>query len=279
MSKHVLKIEFDKSINIWYNSITTLKEINMTERQEKIYKILEKKGSISVEQMVRELYISEATARRELSSMELDGLLVRTWGGAVATKGANRDIPIFVRSKTNVKEKNTIARLAIELLKDNMTVFLSSSNTVARLATYFHKYENLTVITNGLETLGALNNHLSAKIILTGGDLYENYDFVGALAEDTIEKFNADLFFFSCSGITAEGFSSVDPLRLSIFNKMMKNSAKTVLLADTSKVGKKFTYNGFGLEKIDHVIMEKRPNDPALIKALGKKLITPKRFG
>ena len=251
----------------------------MTERQEKIYKILEKQGSASVEQLVRELYISEATARRELSSMEQEGVLIRTWGGAVATQGAKRDIPIFVRSKTNVNEKNTIARLAIELVKDNMTIFLASSNTVAKLATYFNKYENLTIITNGLETVGALSNHLSAKIILTGGDLYENYDLVGSFAENTIEKFNADLFFFSCSGITADGFSSVDPLRLSIFNKMMQNSAKTVLLADTSKVGKKSTYNGFGFEDIDFVIMEKLPNDPALIKTLGKKLITPKRFG
>ena len=55
--------------------------------------------------------------------------------------------------------------------------------------------------------------------------------------------------------------------------KMQKNSKKTVLLADTSKVGKKYIYNGFGFDCIDYVIMEKNPNHLELVKTLGKKLI------
>lgn len=159
-----------------------------------------------------------------------------------------------------------------------MTVFLAAGKTVTRLAKFFHKYKNLTVITNGLETLSALSNHLSARIIIPGGEVYQNYDLIGALTESAIEQFNADLFFFSCSGITAEGFSSVDMMRLNIIKKMKKNSAKTVLLVDTSKVGKKYICRGFGFDEIDYVVMETKPNDPDLQKALGKKLIVARRF-
>ena len=59
---------------------------------------------------------------------------------------------------------------------------------------------------------------------------------------------------------------------------MKKNSAKTILLADNSKVGKRFTYRGFGFEYIDYVIMDARPNNAELKQALGKKLITTKNF-
>ena len=59
---------------------------------------------------------------------------------------------------------------------------------------------------------------------------------------------------------------------------MKKNSAKTILLADTSKVGKRYTYRGFGFEDIDYVVMETKPNDAELKKALGKKLITTLPF-
>ncbi|MBQ8398280.1 MAG: DeoR/GlpR transcriptional regulator [Clostridia bacterium] len=250
----------------------------MNDRQEKIYKILNKQGNASIEQLKREIFASEATLRRDLTQMEQEGLLIRTWGGAVLTSNINSDPPLFVRSNANVNAKNAIARIAIDFLQDNMTIFLASGTTVTKLAKFFYKYENLTIITNGLDTVAALNNHLSAKIIIPGGELYENYDLIGTLTESTIEQFNADLFFFSCSGITAEGFSSVDMIRLNIIKKMKKNSAKTILLADTSKVGKKYTYRGFGFEDIDYVVMEAKPNDMALRKALGKKLITTKSF-
>ena len=57
---------------------------------------------------------------------------------------------------------------------------------------------------------------------------------------------------------------------------MSRNSAKTVLLTDTSKVGRKYTYKGFGFEEIDYVIMEEDPQDPKLKKVLGKKLVMVK---
>lgn len=247
----------------------------MNDRQEKIYKILNKQGNASIEQLKREIFASEATLRRDLSKMEQAGLLIRTWGGAVATSSNNNDPPLFVRSNANVNEKNAIARCALTFLRDNMTLFLASGTTVTKLAKYLYKYENLTVITNGLDILSALHNHLSAKVIIAGGELYENYDLIGSLTERTIEQFNADLFFFSCSGITAEGFSSLDTIRLNIINKMRENSAKVILLADTSKVGQKYTYKGFGFDAIDYVVMENEPKDNALKKALGKKLITP----
>ena len=250
----------------------------MNDRQEKIYHILSKQGNVSVEQLKREIFASEATIRRDLTQMEQEGLLLRTWGGAVSVKNKNSDPPLFVRSNANVNAKNAIAKIAAGFLENNMTLFLASGTTVAKFAKVLHKYENLTVITNGLDTVAALSNHLSAKIIIPGGELYENYDLIGTLTESTIEAFNADLFFFSCSGITAEGFSSVDMIRLNIIKKMKKNSAKTVLLIDTSKVGKKFTYRGFGFEEIDYVVMEAEPNDTALKKALGSKLITTTKF-
>ncbi|MBE6702088.1 MAG: hypothetical protein E7585_01580 [Ruminococcaceae bacterium] len=75
------------------------------------------------------------------------------------------------------------------------------------------------MITNEPDTVGALSNHLSAKMIVPGGELYENDDWIGSLTESTIEAFNADLFFFSCSGITAKGVSSVDMIRANIIKK------------------------------------------------------------
>lgn len=248
----------------------------MNERQDRIYKFINQRGNASVKQLKQEMYASEATIRRDLAHLEQEGLLVRTWGGAFSRSAINNDPPSFVRSNANVKAKNAIAKAALVFLQNNMTLFLASGTTVTKFAGYLHKFQNLTVITNGLDIIGALRNHMSAKVIMPGGELYEHYDFVGGLAENVIEQFNADLFFCSCSGITAEGFSSFDMARLNIIKKMKKNSAKTILMVDTSKVGIKCAYKGFGFEDVDYVIMENIPNDASLIKALGKKLIIAK---
>ena len=246
----------------------------MNDRQEKIYQILKRQGSASVEQLKQAVFASEATLRRDLTQMEQEGLLIRTWGGAIFIGNVNSDPPLFVRSNANINEKNTIARIALGFVQNNMTLFLASGTTVTRLAKILHRHENLTIVTNGLDTVSALSNHMSAKVILTGGELYENYDVIGPVAESAIDCFNADLFFFSCSGITAEGFTSVNMTRLNIIKKMKKNSAKTVLLVDSSKIGKKFAYRGFGFEEIDYVVKDKKTNMDELRRVLGKKLIT-----
>ena len=247
----------------------------MNERQERIYAILNKRGSASIEQLCAEAFASPATIRRDLKSMEQEGLLQRTWGGAISAEQINSDPPLFVRSNSHIYAKRAIARAAATFLHDNASVFLPSGTTVTELARQLHRFKNLTVFTNGLDIITALRDHLSVQVVVLGGNLYENYDMTGPLTDSAIASVNADLFFFSCSGITAEGFTSSDMVRLDIIRKMKKNSAKTVLLADSSKVGKRHTYRGFSFEDVDFVVMEKPPEDPALLKALGKKLITP----
>lgn len=58
----------------------------MKERHKRICEILEAQGSVTVEQLTKQLFASEATVRRALKEMEQQGLLVRIWGGAVSVK-------------------------------------------------------------------------------------------------------------------------------------------------------------------------------------------------
>jgi len=248
----------------------------MKERQEKIWQILNKQGSATVEQLTQAVYASEATIRRDLQKMEQQGRIKRVWGGAAAASGVNCDPPSFTRNNTNINAKRKIAACAAGLLQANTSVFLPSGSTVTQLSRLLHNFENLTVITSCLDIIDILKGSPTVSVLCLGGELYEGYDFTGTITAGNIERFNADVLFFSCSGITPEGFSSNDAVRLDIIRKMHKNSTKTVLLADTSKVGKKYMHKGFGFDEIDYVIMEKQPEDEALVKALGEKLIIDK---
>lgn len=244
----------------------------MKERQQRIYELVCQQGNATVEQLKQAVFASGATIRRDLEQMERQGLLLRVWGGAVAAGKADCDPPSFVRNTANMGAKKKIAQTACALLKNNVSVFLPSGTTVTQLAKLLGQFKNLTVITNCPEVMELWKHQPSVKMICLGGEVYEGYDLAGPMTVQNIGNYHADYLFFSCSGLTAEGFTSHDAQRLEIIQAMQRNSAKTVLLADTSKVGKSYLYKGFGFAEIDHVIMEQLPPDDALGKTLGDKL-------
>ena len=245
----------------------------MNERQERIYRIIQKLDSTTIEHLVKEVYASPATIRRDLAKMENEGLISRVWGGATLSNKKTLDPPQFIRTNENQEAKRKIARKALSFIQENNSIFLPSGTTVKELCKLLGQVNDLTIITSSLDVMNTLSEISSFKIFSLGGQLYEHYDFIGPLTSSCADNFSCDLLFFSCSGITKDGFTSNDLNRLDIITRMQKNATKTVLLLDSSKVGKKCMHNGFDFSKIDFVITEKMPSDIELIKILKDKLI------
>ena len=66
------------------------------ERHEQIVQLLKGGRMVSVGEIAKQLFVSEATVRRDLTALERAGVLRRVYGGAVLT-GANRDVPLLMR--------------------------------------------------------------------------------------------------------------------------------------------------------------------------------------
>ncbi len=245
----------------------------MNERQERIYQIILRLKNATIEHLSGEVFASPATIRRDLSKMEREGVISRVWGGAILSNKNSLDPPEFVRSNENLDAKKKIARKALSLIGENSSVFLPSGTTVKELCKTFGALKDVTVITTSLDVTNTLKDLSSFKIFCLGGELYEHYDFIGPITNEFIDKFTVDYLFFSCSGISKDGFTANDLNRLDVISRMQARAKRTILLCDTSKINKKCMYNGFDFSKIDFVIMEKQPNDPALIEKLKDKLI------
>ena len=246
----------------------------MNERQERIYQIIQKLDNATIEHLAKQVYASPATIRRDLAKMERSGLISRVWGGAVLSNKRTLDPPQFVRSNENQYAKRKIANKALSLIDEGSSIFIPSGTTVKELCQVLSRMNALTVVTSSLDAINTLSKISSFKIFSLGGNLYENYDFIGPIAINCIDNFSCDYLFFSCSGITKEGFTSNDLNRLEIISHMQKNATKTVLLCDSSKVGIKCMHKGFDFDKIDFIVMEKLPEDKALVEKIKCKLIT-----
>ena len=245
------------------------------ERYDEIYAILSQRGSATVQYLQKHLYVSEATIRRDLEMMDKAGLIHRVWGGAMLSSGTDKDIPDFVREKTNGDKKAVIAAKAAQLLHDDISIFIDSSTTCHHLIPYLKNIKQLTVITSSLQMAQLLLEHCSANVHLIGGRSFENNIMTGHLAVAAVQEYYADLMFFSCSGLSAEGgLSSIEARVVQVSREMMKHSAKKVLLCDSSKFGRQMLWHLAEIDEVSYILSDRPPEDPALLRALGSKLIT-----
>jgi DeoR family fructose operon transcriptional repressor len=232
----------------------------ISERHQKILSILQTEKTISIQKLVKVLYVSEATLRRDLTKMEQQGLLQRTYGGATIIESSSKESSILIREQTQIKEKRKIAIKCLDILKDNYSYFIDSSSTVGHLLYHLNNFKDLTVITNGLNNAIILTQTTKANVFLTSGMVYTKTNSI--LGIDTIEyirKFNCNSFLFSCSGISPEGITEANFEQSLVKKEMLKHSKEHILLVDHTKFNKIFLCRNCGFEDIDYIITDEVP--------------------
>ncbi len=227
------------------------------ERQREIISILEEKGSVSVSKLSKILYASAPTIRRDLTVLEQQGKVLRTHGGVILRQTAEKEIPLMLREDSNNKSKKIIAEKASNFIKNGDVIFLDASSTVAYLIEHLKKFRDIIVVTNSPKTSLKLGEE-NIKNYCTGGLLLnQSIAYVGNEAQNFIENINADIFFFSSRGYCENGYITDCSIEEAIIKKaMIKNSAKSFYLCDSSKKDKKYMYNICKTTEVEKIIDE-----------------------
>lgn len=196
------------------------------------------RGECSVVELAEATGASEATVRRDLAALERQGMVDRTWGGARAHVALRYPESFVRRAANGAGAKHAVALTAAAMVEPNMVVGLSGGTTCTVLARML-RGRPINVVTNAVNVAAELYGTRPTKVILTGGALKANsYELVGAGAEAIIRSYHLDLFFFSCSGVTQDGFARRDHAEAAIVRSFSAVSGRTVLLLDRSKLGR-----------------------------------------
>lgn len=240
--------------------------MNDFERQSKILEILEKEKSVSVNKLVQLLFVSPATVRRDLTEMAKKGLIKRTHGGAILHASANDETSILIREEMNKKEKRMIASEAAKYITNNQSMFLDSSSTVGAIVPFLNDFHYLTIITNGLNTALKISQTTKFKVYIPDGFINSNSNsIIGDFTGNAISHLNCDLVILSTAGFDIEtGFTEATIEASKIKRTMIKRSTKRILLIDSSKFGKKYLSNTCGIQDIDILITDKKPEQKYL---------------
>ncbi|KEQ11499.1 hypothetical protein GZ77_25750 [Endozoicomonas montiporae] len=196
-------------------------------------------GSVSVKDLAVQFDVSVETMRRDLRVLEEKGLLRRQHGSALSLVGDEVGLAFGQRADEQASEKNAIAQKATSLVRAGDAIMLDASSSSWYLAKVLPDMK-LTVITNSMRVAFELVSRRKIKTLTIGGEYSEKYGaFLGPLATSQVGNFCADILFFSCTGFQEEsGVWESNEANAAIKQSMLRSAERSVLLCDSSKVGK-----------------------------------------
>jgi DeoR family transcriptional regulator, aga operon transcriptional repressor len=246
------------------------------ERRRSILDVLQREGRVLVTDLARQFRISQITIRKDLETLDAQGLIQRTHGGALPLHaGALLDPTLREKEKLHRKEKMKIAIAAAKLVEEGQSVLLDSGTTTTAIATALKHFAKLTVITNATNIAAELTG-TNVEVILTGGTLRKNsFSLVGPLAEQTLRQLSADILFLGVDGFdTRAGLFTPNILEAQVNRIMVEISSRKIAVCDSSKFGRRSLCNIMPPSAVDQVITDKgvSKHDMEVLRDAGVKV-------
>jgi DeoR family transcriptional regulator of aga operon len=243
------------------------------ERRREIVTILNNHGRCLVGNLARELDVSEVTIRQDLDVLEREGLLRRTHGGAILNSKIAFERPFQIEETSWKAEKERIAEAAVKLISPGDTLILDVGTTVTAVARKLAEQQKaVTVFTNSLNVAMTLEANTYITTIVTGGTLRaKQHSLVNPFGEYLLKRINVDTAFIGATGIeVGHGVTNVNAAESEIKALFIKVAHRSVLLADSSKIGNVTLAKVADIEEIDLLISDKQA-DPEEIARLQER--------
>jgi DeoR/GlpR family transcriptional regulator of sugar metabolism len=248
-----------------------------TERREALLVLLARNGGfVSIQDLAKELSVSEITIRRDLKILQDKGLVEKVVGGGQVAGSASE--PTFLNKRIlQSAEKDAIAHAALHLIESNMTIGISAGTTTWTLARQIRGFTGLTFVTNSTNVAIELKANGYDDILLTGGQFRTPSDaLVGPLAESAARSLHTDILFLGVHGIDlAYGISTPNIMEASINRIMMERTKRVVLLLDHTKWGLQALAHIADIDEIDTIITDEyvRREEIAVAREMGVEVL------
>lgn len=225
------------------------------DRKSKILNILREKKSVRILDLSKQLRVSRETVRKDITEMEEEGLLKKTYGGAVLDE-ANTETDYDRRRAENEREKDRIATRALQFIESGDTIYLDYGTSTYALAKKLVDFEDLTVVTNSIPIVNLLIHSPGVNLIILGGNLRKNEDSLfGSFGLNNAKEIFVDIGFFGCAGIDVKaGTTNYHMGEIEISKVLISHSRTVILLADETKFGKSALYKTADLAELDIII-------------------------
>ncbi|OAT75315.1 transcriptional regulator [Mangrovibacter phragmitis] len=227
------------------------------QRQAAILEHLQKQGKSSVEELAQFFATTGTTIRKDLVSLENAGTVIRTYGGVMLNKD-EADPPIDHKTLINTRQKKEIAHTAVGFIQDGDSIILDAGSTVLQMVPLLEHFNNITVMTNSLHIVNALSELDNEQTILMPGGTFrkKSASFHGQLAENAFEHFSFDKLFMGTDGIDLNAGVTTFNEVFTVSKAMCNAARQVILMADSTKFGRKSPNVVCGLDQVDILITD-----------------------
>ena len=226
------------------------------DRRSRLLDIIRIRGFAALEELVRELGVSESTVRRDLDALEEQGSARRTHGGVLYSGGMPRLAEFDERQPANWAAKRAIAVTAASVIEDGETVLLDGGTTTYEVARLLVG-RSLQVVTNSLPVANLFATEARTDLVLLGGYVSPRTGVcLGPYANELLGRLHVTTTVLSAAGISEEGLFNAHLLLAETEQAMLKAAGRVMVVADSSKFGRKSLTLVSALDAIDLVVSD-----------------------
>ena len=247
------------------------------ERHTFILEELLKQGSLLVSELAERLDVSSVTIRKDLTELERAGKLYRSHGKAILINPFANNRSINEKEGLNAEEKQQIGLEAAKLVSPNDSILLASGTTIHALARNLHTTDKLTVVSASLQATELLAQNDNVDIIQLGGVVrHSSLSVVGQYADMILKGCSFSKLYLGVDGIDLDfGISTTDMNEAELNRSMIRTAQKTIVLADSSKFGRRGFARICSMDDVDMIITDSHISAQLVreIEELGIELI------
>lgn len=224
--------------------------------------------------MSEKLKVSPVTIRSSLNGLAEKGVIVRTWGGAAPAFHPD----ILERQRQRTEAKGRIAKRAASMIQEGQTVMLEAGTTTALVAKFLFGKRDIQIVTNSALVIPYARANPALWLTVVGGTFRPATEsFVGPVALEQLERFHVDLAIVGTDGFSIAGGTSTHLVEgAEIVKKMAAQAEESILVADSSKYGKRGFVHVLALTAFDALITDSDLAEAAVadMESNGARVIT-----
>jgi DeoR/GlpR family transcriptional regulator of sugar metabolism len=250
--------------------------ITKEKRHQKILAELTLHPATRLSELAQSLRVSRETIRRDLDELSSNGIISRTYGGAIVHPRGGEE-GLRVRDSTFVGQRSAIAATAASLIAPNEVIMLSTGSSTLHFARYIASSQKpLTIITSGIDVAMVLAVNPEVRTILAPGDYDARESRVwGAETTNFLRKFQADTAIIGASGLFPGGACEADSPTAWVDRVMLERAHRRILLILHTKFDQPKLELICPLNQLDIIISDRAP-EGELLEAIKSADVTLK---
>lgn len=236
----------------------------LLKRRLDIAEMVRKHGEVKVDELSEKLRVSNVTIRQDLTYLEQQGYLKRSFGGAIyiAPEGSINSsttviTPTYSRNFNDNRDIGLVVN-CLNYINDGDTIFLSHGNLIRKLIPFLHNKKSLRLIMNDIYNAQLVKEFSDAEVILIGGVLLEgnvlqNHKVINFI----LNQFPVSHFIVELATVNHDNQLTIDSIeQQKTYQHVLKNAKHIIgilphrnIFADNHSIGK--------LKNIDVVILSR----------------------